>query len=97
MDGVKLSEIKGLMLDKKLEAYDGDLSSEYWNKAITEQGRRSIGLDREKLAEQLLKLVSNLQWNDLPKESQNHFLSNADAIIANEKELIVFKENNGNS
>lgn len=88
---VKLNKIKGLMVDKKLEAYDGDLSSEYWNQALTEQGSRSITLDREKLAHIIFKFdYPEQEWSNF-KTKWNDYYELSDAIIANEKELIVFK------
>lgn len=95
MDGVKLSEIKGLMVDKKIcdrnciDAFHRkDCCHEEINQALTDQGSRSIGLDREKLKQLLNKLPIVYTMAGINSEPVKTIL---DAIIANAKEIIVFK------
>lgn len=101
MDGVKLSEIKGLMVNKKSSNYDkNSLTSgilvavdNSYNEAITDQGSRSIGLDREILSFTIYKKRCGRRFiiEEHLKVIMEESYKMADAIIANEKEIIVFK------
>lgn len=96
---VKLSEIKGLMLNNKLEpiyfpAVDG------LTLFIDEQGQREITLDREKLA----KIEWKIFWAGDKMEHDGYCVGQpntcylcecyrrTDVIISNLKDIVILKE-----
>lgn len=94
---IKLSSIKGLMLEKKV-------TTEAWtfNNAIEKQGAKKIGMNRERLAKTIYedkrnrfyKLYPNMKeqefdiWESLLNYQKEPFYESADAIIADEADII---------
>lgn len=82
---VKLENILGLLLDKKDERDDGTygvIKRVGFNQAITQQGKKSLTLNREKLA----KLIHNNAWPSSTWENQaeivkERYYKRTDSII----------------
>lgn len=87
---VKAKDIKGFMMP------NSRYEERAYNMALNEQGNRSVGLNREKLAELIYKNIAPNSAKAIgfenEKSGKNYFYAIADAIIAAEAKIIEYKE-----
>lgn len=105
---IKSKNIKGFLVEKRENrgldpktcgSSPGWLERNFaWNECVDEQGKRSIGLNREKLAKKQYELLYPRLWEKEPWEEmiqENHIriycYKCADDIISDEADLIEYK------
>lgn len=95
MIGVKIADIPGALVEFTVSVHANDtqkLWTELKNDAITQQGQVAIGLNREKTAKTIYdKRYYGTPWDNqiVPIKQLSYEL--ADAIIANEQEILEIK------
>ncbi len=91
---LRLDEIRGLMISPKEVPYcfDDNSITEHQQKALTQQGKRKITMNREKLAERLYNRYENHKngkiWKDALEITKRIWRTEADELLSHLNELI---------